>query len=56
LPETRNKTLEELEQQFQNGDWTALKKEGANKEQRKMAKMRTNKLGPLKEEDLLDKY
>uniref|UniRef100_A0A183C6L5 MFS domain-containing protein n=1 Tax=Globodera pallida TaxID=36090 RepID=A0A183C6L5_GLOPA len=28
LPETRNKTLEVLEQQFQVGDWTALKRVG----------------------------
>lgn len=28
LPETLNKTLEELEQQFQAGDWTALKRAG----------------------------
>ncbi|KAL3085036.1 hypothetical protein niasHS_010105 [Heterodera schachtii] len=34
LPETRNKTLEELEKQFQKRDWTALKREGQNERDR----------------------
>ena len=58
LPETRNKTLEELEQQFQSGDWAALKKPGATREQRKMKEWRHQQqqksaLGPLKE---VEKY
>uniref|UniRef100_A0A914NBT9 Major facilitator superfamily (MFS) profile domain-containing protein n=1 Tax=Meloidogyne incognita TaxID=6306 RepID=A0A914NBT9_MELIC len=36
LPETRNKTLEQLECQFQNGDWLALKKPGVSNAERRL--------------------
>ena len=36
LPETRNKTLEQLECQFQHGDWLALKKAGISNAERRL--------------------
>ncbi|KAL7070942.1 hypothetical protein ACQ4LE_009825 [Meloidogyne hapla] len=38
LPETRNKTLEQLECQFQNGDWLALKEAGLSNAERRLNK------------------
>ncbi|KAF7637130.1 MFS domain-containing protein [Meloidogyne graminicola] len=38
LPETRNKTLEQLEFQFQHGDWKALKQPGISNAERKLNK------------------
>lgn len=53
LPETRNKTLEELEQQFQASDWPALKRAGQSSEERRKKRDRQRALSTVKE---LDKY
>nr|CAD2166627.1 unnamed protein product [Meloidogyne enterolobii] len=47
LPETRNKTLEQLECQFQNGDWLALKKPGISNAERRL----NRKAAEAREED-----